>query len=250
MPHEDNERRRSDLLRRRQGIAFEVDQGELASFANNPWQKRIDLLTQALATVESEIASLENAPGQPKPELPTIPITSIQVDDGTPSVVKFDIGAEHFHYEEEIDWSERGHQVVQAELQHEAGDPAALVPSDLPADQREAMRLHLTGSLFVFATDLRDRSLAGDPPPTLPALADLATPCPSCGGWTDWRGRCLACTQRDNAMARLREESHRLMSERAQEIEDQNRHLERLSVARRRLADIDAALGALNVPPA
>ncbi|MBA3337509.1 MAG: hypothetical protein H0T49_08095 [Chloroflexia bacterium] len=239
-------RRRSELLRRRQGISYEVDQGELASASNNPWQDRNDLLTEAQTEIDAEIAALENQPGLPGPALPVVPITTIQIETGPPASVRFDIGGEHFSYAEELDWAERGHQLAQAELRHESGNPSALLPSNLTPQRREALRLHLADSLFVFATNLRDRALAGDPPPPAPTLFDLAPPCPTCGGWMDWLKRCPSCAKRDSATARLREEADRLSRERDHETGARHRWLERLPIARRRLAEIDASLAALD----
>jgi hypothetical protein len=104
---------------------------------------------------------------------------------------------------------------------------------------------HLADSVFVFATDLRDRALAGEPLPTAPTLADLAQPCPDCGGWRDWHGRCSTCTQRAFERQQLHAEAERLRREQAKEEEERHKWAERLPFARRRLADIDAELATL-----
>jgi len=62
----------------------------------------------------------------------------------------------------------------------------------------------------------------------------------------DWLKRCPTCAKRDSATARLREESNRLNRERDHETDARHRWLERLPIARRRLAEIDASLAALD----
>ena len=96
----------------------------------------------------------------------------------------------------------------------------------------------------MFASDLRDRTLDGEPVPAAATLADLARPCPQCGGWTDWRGTCQACASRAAAAASLKREERRLLDERAAEAEEQHRVAERLPLARRRLRDLDAQIAA------
>ncbi|MBA2276554.1 MAG: hypothetical protein H0W06_02210 [Chloroflexia bacterium] len=238
-------RRLAELERRRQAALFEVEQGELASTADNPWEQRIALLTEALATVNDDLERLDAAPPEPFAALHETPITDIVVSSGQPPSVGFTVGDQRFQYDEEVDWAERGHQVAMGELRRLAGDPARLVPTTISAELVESLTVHLTDSLFVFASDLRDRQLDAEPFPDRPTLADLGRPCAVCGGWRDWRGRCQACARRNAERGQLKREADRLLDERAGEVEERHRLVERMPIARRRLADIETQLDAL-----
>ncbi len=232
------------LRKRRQAVLFDVEQAELAHQPDNPWQQRVRLIDEALATIEADIAALDALPALPSVPLPPLPITVREVRTDTPARVAFAVGDETFLYEEEIDWAERGHQLAQPVLTRVGGEPARLLPSGTPADRREALLEHLTASLFAFATDLVNRALAGSQLPDA-TLADLARPCPRCGGWQDWLGVCAECERRAWKRKSLASEAERLFAERERELEEEARWAERLSIARRRLADIDAQIAAL-----
>ncbi len=239
------ERRRRELLRRRDAVLFDIEQGELALRPENPWQERIDLLGDAMGTIDADREALARRPPEPTFPLPPIPITDIATTSGDEATVRFAIGGEPFAFAEEVDWDERGGAVVRGDLRHQVGDTTRLIPDETPSDLREALAQHLTGSVTVFATDLRDRALAGEPLPAAATLADLARPCPKCGGWSDWHGRCPACTRRDLERQALNAEAARLEAERSREAEERHRWVERLPIAHRRLADIEADLAAL-----
>ena len=241
----ERERRLAELRRRRQDALFDVERAELAFAAENPWQERIELLTDALATVDADRRALDDLPAAPSYPLPPTPIRDLVATADEPADVAFAIGDQAFRFREEIDWDQRGGPTVRGDLRPAAGSPAALLPLDTPPDLHEALVQHVTDSLLVFATDLRDRALNGQALPTSPTLADLARPCPVCGGWQDWRGRCAECARRDLRRQALRAEADRLDAERAEEAEERHRLAERLPIARRRLAQIDADLAAL-----
>jgi hypothetical protein len=241
---EDNDKL-ARLHRRRDTVMFDVEQAESASAPDNPWNERIALLDEALEAVERDRKALASLPAQPGTPLPPTPITNVQVVPETPASVSYSIGPERFDYSEDIDWAERGTQLVKPELVHRSGDPAALVPPDGPDDQREALRDHLAASLFVFATDLRNRALNGNPLPEAPTLADLARPCDDCGGWRDWHGTCAECERHSWRSQQLHAEAERLRNERKQEEEERARLADRLPIARRRLAEVDAEIAAL-----
>jgi hypothetical protein len=226
-------------------MLYDIEQGELASAEDNPWQDRIDLLTQAMGTVTDDLRALQEIPPGPFVPLPATPIAIREVETDPVASVRFTIGPESFAYAEERDWAERGHQMIRTELIRREGDPTRLLPDNVPADLREPLLGHLTDSLFVLASDLRDRTLDGQPLPAAATLADLARPCPQCGGWTDWRGTCQACASRAATAAALKREERRLLDERASEAEEQHRLAERLPLARRRLRDLDAQIAAL-----
>jgi hypothetical protein len=243
----ERDKRLATLKKRREGALFDLGQAELALQEDNPWRRRIDLLTQALDSVESDREALKNLPKRPSHPLPAVPIEIQEVRTEEPPSVSFKICNEVFQHEEELDWAERGTTVVRGELQHRAGDPAALPMVEVPSELQSELADHLTDSMFAFATDLRDRALAGEPMPEAPTLADLAKPCPECGGWQDWKGHCPECTRRQWQRQQLDAEANRLDRERAAEIEEQAQWAERLPIARKRLADIDAELALLGV---
>jgi len=239
-------RRLATLERRRTGTLYDIEQGELATKDDNPWKQRIGLLTEALQTVEDDYAAAETVVPGPHHLLPDTPIADIAVEfEDDVATVRYRVGDEVFVYEEPLDWAERGHQITRLELRHVAGEAVRLVPDDTPGDLREALVHHLQTSLFVLATVLRDRTLEEEPLPDHIVLADLARPCPTCGGWTDYRGRCQNCALRAARLQELFRERTRLLNERAAEIEEQHRMAERLPLARRRLADIDAEIAAI-----
>jgi hypothetical protein len=233
------------LRQRRQDALFDVERAESALAADNPWQERIELLTDALATVDADLHALDDLPPAPSYPMQPTPIRDLVATADEPADVAFAIGNQTFRFREEIDWDQRGGPTVRGDLRPVAGDPAALVPSDVPPALHEALVQHLTDSLLVFATDLRDRALNDQALPDSPTLADLARPCPDCGGWEDWRGRCDECARRDLRRQALRAEADRLDIERAAEAEERHRLAERIPIARRRLAQIDADLAAL-----
>ncbi len=233
------------LHRRRDAVMIDVEQAESASQPDNPWQERLALIDEAIAAVERDRKALATLPSQPAAPLPPTPITNIQISAEAPSSVSFGIGSERFDYSEDIDWAERGTQLVKPDLVHRSGDPATLIPTAFPDDRREALREHLAASLFVFATDLRDRALNDIPLPETPTLADLARPCSVCGGWQDWHGTCAECQRRLWQRQQLNAEEARLQGERKREDEERARLADRLPIARRRLAEVDAEIAAL-----
>ncbi|HEV2066754.1 MAG TPA: hypothetical protein VGR08_07955 [Thermomicrobiales bacterium] len=244
-PADDRARRLDTLHRRRLAFLYDVQQGEQAESEDNPWQQRIQLLTDALATVSEDLKHLADAPKPPFHPVPATPISIERVEAGDGATVIFRIGDGRFEYSEDLDWAERGHQIARLDLVHRSGDVAKLVPKDTPPDLRAALQAHLNTSAFVLATDLRDRAQAGEALPERITLADLAKPCPKCGGWMDWRGTCQACAQRAAATKELKREEVRLLDERAAEYEERHRMIERLPLARRRLRDIETEIAAL-----
>lgn len=243
-PASDPHQRLARLQQQRLAILFDVDQGEIAEDDENPWTHRIALLTEAMETVNADLAALAAAPPAPTWTVRATPITDLATRDGQPFTLALRIGGEAFAWEESLDWAERGHQVSLPELTRTQGRVEAIVPVDAPSGIREALTAHLAQSLDAFAEDLRERRLNGDPLPGAVTLADLAKPSPEAGGWLDWNGRSPVQAVRAAEELRLRRERDRLLSERGREAEERHRLVERLPIARRRLADVDADIAA------
>lgn len=236
----DLKRRLTTMKGRRTPALYDIEQGELATAEDNPWKQRIALLSESLETVEADrTEAAVIAPGPYHP-VPATPITDISIPfENDVATVLFTVGDRQFVYEEPLDWAERGHQIARTELIRAKGEPALLVPEDTPPDMRDELHRHLEHSLFVLATELRDRALDEEQLPENLTLADLAKPCPECGGWTDFRGGCQYCARRKIRLQDLFRERDRLLDERASEMEEQHRLAERLPLARRRLADVE-----------
>lgn len=230
---------RNAYERRRIALQFDIDQGELASDPDNPWTHRIELLTEALANVEDELRRAEEVVPGPYHPVPATPITDIRVDRGEGISLGFTIGDETFAFEEVLDWAERGTQIARPELVQTAGDASRLTPADTPHDLVEPMGKHLRDSVTTFAIDLRDRTLDEELLPESPALADLARPCPVCGGWTDWKGHCDTCATRKARVHELFRERTHLLRERSNEAEERHRLADRLPLARHRMRDLE-----------
>ncbi|HEV2072425.1 MAG TPA: hypothetical protein VGR29_02175, partial [Thermomicrobiales bacterium] len=238
------EERRASYDRKRLAIQYDIEQGYLATEPENPWTHRIELLTEALGTIEEDLKAESEVPPAPFYPLPPTPISDITIERDRGIAVSFTIDGHRFAFAETLDWAERGHRVSQPEFRATVGDVEKLIPAEKPPELREPLEQHLTDSLAVFATDLRDRALDNEPMPTSATLADLAGPCKICGGWADWRGRCDACTNRKAREQSLRLEQTRLLRERANEAEERHRMAERLPIARRRMADLEAEIAA------
>ncbi len=233
------------LHRSREALANELRVAEVAGEPDNQWRHEIGLISEALESIDRERSALgDTRPpvGQP---LPPVPVTGISVDLEPAPTVSFQIGDIAFAYAEELDWAERGTQVALSDLYRERGDIAALLPRGFPPDQRPAVVEHLEGSLFTFATDLRDRALNGAVMPQT-TLADLAAPSAEFGAWLDWSGQSPVAQARQIGLNRLREEVDRLENERARLLEEEAKAVESIPVIRRRLADIDQKIAALS----
>lgn len=238
------EEQRDAYERRRMAIQFDIDQGELANSPDNPWSHRIELLTEALADVEQELREVDQVTPGPYHPVPTTPIKDIDVAKGEGVSISFHIGNERFVFEEVLDWAERGTQVARPELVQMSGSAGTLVPNDTPEELREPLARHLQDSVVALATDLRDRTLDDEPQPENPTLADLAKPCPACGGWTDWQGHCATCAARKARSLQLFQERKHLLAERSNEAEERHRLAERLPLARHRMKDLEREIAA------
>lgn len=239
------EARLDQLVRRRDMAEYDLDRAQAARQPDNPWRERIELLNRSLTTIEDDLRGLAATSPAPSFPLPATPVEEIEVSGVEPAYVAISIGGERFRWEEEPDWDQRGGPVVRGQLRQTHGDARSLVPLEIPVEHRDHLAGQLAESINVLAHDLRDRALEGAPLPESPTLADLARPCPECGGWRDWRGNCGTCAARAFRRQTLLGEAARLAQERAEEEADRAKWAERLSVARKRLADAEAEIAKL-----
>jgi hypothetical protein len=244
--HSEAQQRLASLNRRREGILFDVEQAELARTADNPWRERMALLGETLKGVQSDIAALDREPRVVRPPLPPTPITISEVTPDDPARIAFAVGSTEFHYESDLDWAEKGTTIARGELSRTKGDPAAIIPEEIPVELRDELASHLENSLFIFATDLRHRADEGQPLPESPTLSDLAEPCPICGHWQSWGGFCATCADRANRRRVLEAEFMRISAEQAAEEEERAKWAERLPTALRRLKDVEDEIAALS----
>lgn len=245
MDPETRKRRLAVLEARREAALYDIEQAELAQQPDNPWQQRIELLTESLATVEADRQRLAALPPEPTFDVPALPVTGIAVETNEPAQVTFAVGGQRFAFAEEIDWDNRGGTVVRGDLRLRDGDPAALLPAGVPDDLRATMRQAIENALVVFAVALRDLALDGEPLPATVTLDQILTPDPEVGGWKDWTGTNPIRVQRAYRMQQLRTEAQRLEKERRDEAEARRTLIDRLPIARKRLADAEAEIEAL-----
>ncbi len=233
------------LQQRRQDLEHAIELVEQSGDPNSSFQQRIAVLGTTLDSIEAEIQKTLPLSSRRLPDLPATPIERIEVNlDPVPSI-GFAIGPARFAYAEEIDWAERGTQIVKGDLLPVAVDIEPLIPDSITGSVREELAAHLERSLFSFATDLRNRAVEGDAQPSDPTLAGLAVPCPRCGDWQLWGGICLRCLEHERQLRELNAERSRVLDERTSEVEERQRQVEELPLQRRRLAETIANIQAL-----
>lgn len=232
--------------RRRETLVNELRTAQSASDDDNRWKSEVTFIDQALGEIAGDLALIEVRIGVPGEALPAVPISGIAVTLEPVVSVQFDIGDEAFCYAEPIDWAERGTQLARSELNLESGDPSKLIPEHLNRVRAELVD-HLQQSLFVFASDLRDRAIAGETMPA-PTLLDLALPDATFGGWMDWSGHSPVEHKVAVERAHHVRELARLEDERAALLRDEARVAENLPFVNRRLAELDKELQALLQP--
>lgn len=239
------ERRRKRLQERIANLRYDVQQAEATLTEPNRWTERIDGLNQAIEQARRDADAVLHAPpdrvGVP---LPAWPVAVEQVRPSEPAEIALRVGDVPFRYTEALDWAERGHQKAEPQLQRTEGNIDRLMPATIPDDQRDELREHLAHGLATFVAQVRDDARDGKIPPDI-TLADLATPCPECGGWRDLKGRCPSCQAREWRAQALREDVERLIKERNETLDDMQRLRERLPVLRRQLMDAQAELAGL-----
>lgn len=237
-------RRKARLEQRVLDLRYDIQQAESALEEPNRWTERIAELDEAVAQAGRDIATIRDAPPDaPGIPLPAWPVTVEALRAREPAELRLRVGEAPLHYVEDIDWAERGHQKTTGQLRRVEGDLDRLMPDTVPDGRRAELREHLAHGLATLVEELRDRALDGRPLPEL-TLADLASPCPECGGWRDLRGRCPACQQRAWQIEALEDDARRLRKERGEALEEVQTLRDRLPLLRRRLAEAEAEAAA------
>lgn len=240
------ERRRQRLERRIRDLGYDIAQAEQAQTDSNRWMERVNGINQAIEQARRDIDTVLAAPpGWTPHPLPASPVVVESIQPHEPAEINLRIGDVAFRYSEAIDWSERGHQKAPPELRRVEGEIETLMPDSIPPERRSELRDHLAHGLSTLVAQLREDALDGQASPAL-TLADLASPCPTCGGWRDLKGRCPACQEREWQADGLRADIDRLIKERNDQLEELARFRDRLPVLRRQLADSEAELAALS----
>jgi hypothetical protein len=235
--------RLGELRRRRDGLLFDIERGEEASRPDNPWAERIALLRESLATVDADRAAIEAEPPAPTAPVPPLPIQAVTVTTGDPATVTCVIDGVPFAWAEATDWDNRGGMVVRGDLRRREGDVAAIAsrvpgaPSDWPTALGDA--------LDAWAIALRDRALDGDTLPRDASLRDVITEDREVGGWRNTHGTNPLRVQGAYRRQELRAERDRLDRQIAEEEEERRTLVDRLPIARRRLAGVREELAAL-----
>ena len=246
---ERRERRIADLRRRQAGLLFDIEQAELAQSPDNPWQERIDLLRESIATIASDRARLDTAGPEPTWPVPSLRFTWLTVSLDEPVEVAFTLDRQTFRYVEATDWDNRGGKVVRGDLRLVAGDPS-LVARDLRTiSTPPSWEPILEAALMAFALDIRDRALEGGKLPIVLTLRDIIHEDNAVGGWSNIHGTNNVRVQRAFDRQHLRAEENRLAAELAREDDQRRTLLDRLPIARKRLATLREELLALGVDP-
>lgn len=232
------------LEQRRQAIEHEIELVERSAGPDSPFQQRIAVLGTTLDSIEREIRAATTLEPRELPTLPPTPIENVDVSLDPVPDVRFSIDGLRFEYAEEIDWAERGTQIVRGDLLPVSVDVGPLVPGSIDDALRDELTAHLERSLFSFATDLRDRTVEGRAIPVGTTLADLARPNPECGDWELWGGISLRRLDHETRLRELNAERSRVLDERTTELEERQRQVEELPIQRRRLAQTIAEIQA------
>ena len=114
------------------------------------WTERVTPIQQALENVEVDLRSLQQIDRSKPIAVPSFPVTIFEVEAGPPARVSLRIGDRAIDFEEEIDWSERGHQIVRPDLEREPG-----IPLGIAAIDGQDIESAFDAGLFALATDLR-----------------------------------------------------------------------------------------------
>ncbi len=245
---ERRERRIGDLIRRRDGLRFDIEQGELALSPDNPWRERISLLQESIATIAADRAALASIAPEPTWTVPALPVSQPVVTSAEPSRVSFRVGDQPLDYVEASDWDNRGGMVVHGDLRRTGGDPGLIATGADPVPPPDWQPI-LETALATFALTVRDAALEGTASPNVKTLRDIIREDDEVGGWTNLHGTNNVRVQRAYRRQELRAEEERLRQELTREDEQRRTLTDRLPIARKRLATVMDDLVTLGVDP-
>lgn len=227
------------LLERRRNLQYDIARSETAFLPSNRWTGRLAELDDAIQQAGADLAALRPTPAVTPPlQLPEQPLEIVDVSPREPAAVRLRVGEAPFLYREELDWAERGHQLALPQLTLAEGEVERLVPAGIEGAERIRLASHLENGLAIVANEALERAVDGETPPGV-TLADLARPCPACGGWRDVKGRCPACAALERRRDEIREALGRLIKERDDVGRELARARDRLPVFRRQLIDVE-----------
>ena len=250
MSPERRERRIGELRRRRAGLLFDIEQGELAQEPENPWQERIALLQESLATIAADRTRLDSEPPEPTWPVPPLPLTDLTVSTDEPARVAFAIDGQPFSFAEASDWDNRGGMVVRGDLRRTSGDPAGIAVGTTAGAPPASWLPLLDAALTAFALAVRDAALAGTDRPRSTTLRDIIREDDEAGGWRNVHGTSNVRVRRAWQRQELRADEARLREELTREQEERRTLVDRLPVARKRLSVLDDELRGLGADPA
>ncbi len=245
---ERRQRRIGDLIRRRDGLRFDIEQGELAQAPDNPWQERMSLLQESITTIAVDRTALASLGPEPTWPVPALPVSQPTVSTTQTAQVSFRIGDQVFEFIEALDWDNRGGMVVRGDLRRTSGDPDDLVLGNTTPEP-QSWQPTLESALSAFALAIRDAALEGATSPNVRTLREIIREDPEVGGWTNLHGTNNVRVQRAYQRQVLRAEEERLRRELTQEDEQRRTLVDRLPVARKRLVSVNEDLVALGLDP-
>ena len=121
----------ASLEQRRQSIENAIELVQRSADSDSPFQQRIAILNTTLDSIEAEIRAATPFERRELPGLPSTPIGDISVTLDPVPDVRFSIGSMPFEYAEEIDWAERGTQIVRGDLLPVTVDIEPLIPESI-----------------------------------------------------------------------------------------------------------------------
>ncbi len=229
----------TNRLERHEALRRELELAESAATDQSHWTARVNEIDEAIESLEVEMKTPDARIDRSIPVLPDTPIGLEAIKPDAPSRVQLSVNDQSLQFAEEIDWAERGTNIVRGELILDDHDRQRLAET-LPVDDRD--RGLIETSLIELATAIRNAALEGARPLALPQLNQLLAPCPDCGDLRLWNGVCLTCAQRNHARQQLLEQRQRLFAERDIVIREREAIVEQLPILRKRVAESAKAL--------
>lgn len=221
-------------LERHESLRRELDLAESAANDQSQWTNRVNEIDEAIESLDLELRAPVSRIDRPLPGLPEAPIVLVAIKPDAPSEIQLSVNEQALRFAEEIDWAERGTNIVRGELMLNDLDRQRLAEA-LPVEDRD--RDLIETSLIELATAVRNATLEGTQPPDLPQLNQLLSPCPICGDLRLWNGVCLTCSQRSHLRQQLLEQRQRLFGERDSVIRERESLVEQLPILRKRVAE-------------